>query len=503
MTQTARSDTRDIARGAAVNFVGVLARTSNVLFFIVLGRLYGVEITGMFILTRATMDVLSKLGILGLDRGILTLASRYHAEGREDDVYRVIGQALFIGSCASLIIFSLIQLGARPLAADLFKDPALELPFRIAGFAVILLTFSAILLFSTRALRIMRYEVLTKSMLEPLTLLILGVVFWFLDGGIVGLCFALLIALALGVLLSAHLFSKVYSLRRVLSHFFESHQRGALFRYSTPIGFYDLLNLLLQRMDLFLVGRFLPTANVGVYGVAQEVASPLKSSRQAFDPIFIPVVSASYQLKDKSGMLRQYRNVTRWVLLINAALLGFMVLAAEPVMNLFGSSFGPGATAAYLLAAGLMINGVAGVAELFLLIDRPLINLANTVGTILVNGLLCLLLIPAFGIYGGALAMLGAMTAMNAARLLEVRYLYRLQPFGLYHGKALLAFLLSLGGMLGVRELLSHSLLTDLACGLAFLPLYFLLLRTFGLAPEEQVALKKIAARIPWRRQVM
>lgn len=491
-----RSDTRDIAKGALVNFMGVLARSSNILFLVVLGRLYGVEITGLFILTRATVDVLSKLGILGLDRGLLTLAARYHAEDKDEDVYRVIGQALFIGAIASTVVFTLLQIFAGTLATAFFNTPALELPLRIAGVAIFLWFCSAILLFATRSLRIMHYEVMTKSLVEPLSLLTLSVVFYFLGWGIVGLCVALLIALALGVVVAAHLFSRVYSLKRLAAHILDGHNRGAVFAFSAPIGVYDLLNLLLQRMDLFLVGRFLPAATAGIYGVAQEVASPLKTPRQAFDPIFIPVVSAAHQLGSRERMRVQYQNVTRWVLLINAAVLGFMVLASEPIMHLFGKTFTTGATVTYLLAGAIVINGVAGVSELFILIDRPLINLANTAGTLLVSAGLNLYLIPRYGIEGAAVAMIVSFFLMNTARVVEVRILYGLQPFTRYHLKAVIAFAIALAAMLAVGQALPSHPAWRLAAGFAYLPLYGALLLLLGLAGEERRLLQRLRRRL-------
>lgn len=494
-----RSDTRDIAKGAAVNFMGVLARSSNILFLVVLGRLYGVEITGLYLLTRATVDVLSKLGILGLDRGLLTLAARYHAEGKDEDVYRVIGQALFIGAIASTVVFVLLQVFAGTLAQRFFNNPDLALPLRIAGVAVFLWFTSAILLFATRALRIMHYEVMTKSLVEPLSLLALSVVFYFLGWGIVGLCVALLIALTLGVLAAAHLFSRVYSLRRLAHHVFDAHNRGAVFAFSAPIGLYDLLNLLLQRLDLFLVGRFLPAATAGIYGVAQEVASPLKAPRQAFDPIFIPVVSAAHQLGSQDRMRAQYQNVTRWILVINAGLLGFMVLASEPVMHLFGKTFTAGATVTYLLAGAIVINGVAGVSELFILIDRPLINLANTLGTLLVSAGLNLYLIPRYGIEGAAAAMVISFFLMNTARVVEVKLLYGLQPFTRYHLKALVAGAAALALMWLVRDALPAHPGWKLAAGLAYLPLYGALLWTLGPADEERRALHRIRDKLRGR----
>ena len=72
MTNNLKADTRDIARGALTNFAGILIKSVNVLFYVWLARVYGAAITGIFVLCQSSLDIASKLGLLGFDRGVLT-----------------------------------------------------------------------------------------------------------------------------------------------------------------------------------------------------------------------------------------------------------------------------------------------------------------------------------------------------------------------------------------------------------------------------------------------
>jgi O-antigen/teichoic acid export membrane protein len=480
-------DTRDIVRGALVNFAGILAGSLSFVFLVVLGRLYGSETTGLYLLSLATVDIVSKLGILGLDRGVLALAARRKSDGAVEELYRIIGQALTLGLIATTVATCVLASAAALVARHFFGKPELVTPLRIMAFGIPFWTLSAIFLFATRALRVMRYEVITKRMVEPFFLLLLALPLHAAGMGMTGLALAFVCSTASGAVAAAWFYSRELSFGRTVAAMRSAAGRGALLRYAAPIGVYDMLNLLLQRIDMIMLGHYVSAKLLGVYGIAMEAAFATKRVRQSFDPIFIPVVAAAHQSGDRAGMVRQYRNVTRWILILDLAILGVVVFAGRTVLGMFGDEFAAGAAALAILTLSVVVNGVLGVAELFLLIEHPMRNLTNTVGTIVVNVLLNLWLIPRHGMVGAAAAIALSYAVMNAARVGEVAFILRLHPFSWFHGKALIAA----GAAMAIAATGAATLtLAGPAGGLAtagiFLAAYFPLLAALGLAPEER-----------------
>lgn len=483
-------DTRDIARGASTNFIGILIRSLTLVFYIVLGRLYGAEITGFFLLSRTTVDMLSKLGILGLDRAMLTTAAGCRAQGDDAGLYRAVGQSLTVGLGLSLAMATLIHAGAAPLAARLLDKPALADPLQIMGWSIPFLLVSAVCLFATRALRVMKYEVFVKSLVEPLSLLLFALASYRLGLGLGGLASAYVAATAIGAGFAVWFFSRKLSFARI--PFFHFGGARHLFRLALPIGLGDLLNLLLQRIDMMMIGYYLPAATVGIYGLAQEAAFSIKKIRQSFDPIFLPVISGAHRLKHEAAMRLQYQNVTRWTLILGGALLGVIVFAAAPLMGLFGKAFVGAAVPLALLTLGIVVNGVFGVSELFLLIDRPAVNLLNTLLTIAINVTLNLLLIPRWGMIGASLAILIAYLFMNAVRMIQVKLFYKLQPFTAYHLRAVVALLFSAAAVAALRAAFPfQGPWIDLGLALSFLAADFALLSALGLASDEKKVIQR------------
>jgi len=497
-TPTRPSDTKDIARGAFTNFLGVLARSLNFAFYIFLGRMYGAKVTGIFILSLATVDVLSKLGILGLDRGILTIGAKKHQENDEAGFYRSVSQALIIGCTATLLMVTIINVLAEIIAHRFYQQNELITPLRTMSVGMFFWMVSAILLFTTRSVRIMKYEVYTKSLIEPLVLMTAAVVFYFISPGIFGLTLAFLCSVISGSVASICFFGKTFSFDKLFRQFFKLPGLTEVVKFAAPIGLYDLLNLLLQRIDLFMLGRFVPSSHLGVYGIAQAIAFGAKKIRQSFDPIFIPVISSRYQEDNRGALRLHYQNVTRWILLLNLGVLGLFVFAAEPALALFGKDFQGGDTVLVLLTCAIVVNGVLGVSELFILIDRPLINLMNTIGTIIISIVLNLVFIPRWGMEGAAAAILIAYIIMNGVRITEVILIYRLHPFTLYHLRAIAASAVSLAiaSLLSFASPVSDSLLLRFLLGVFYVIFYFTLLLIIGLAKEEAEVVQRFKLKM-------
>jgi O-antigen/teichoic acid export membrane protein len=479
-----------------INLAGAAIRSLRLLLLFILGHLYGAEGIGRYLLAYATLDTLNNLVLMGLDQAVLTHTARRYAAEDTDGMYETIGQALAMSLAAACIVSASLSLLAPWLANTFFHKPALGPALRMMAWALPFWAFSAILLFATRALRVMHYEVIAKATVEPLVILTLALGFYALGWGPSGLWVAVFVSSVVGAGTVAYLFSRKFSLIRLWRSLWRVPGRWRLYRFAMQIGLVELASELVKRIDMFLIGRYLTADMLGIYGIAQEWALTITKIRQAFNPIFVPVISAAHQKHDRAGMLHQYRNVTRWILILNACVLGGIILSGEALMHLFGAQFALGAPVAVVLTLALAIQGVLGVSELFLLIDKPWINLVNTMIALLASIGLNLLLIPRYGMLGAGCSVLILQAILNLARLFEVAMLYHLQPLTRYHAKAVMAFLLAVGAVWGLQQALGGTG-GGMALGtvMAFWLLYFALLAMMGLAPEEKRILTRWQGR--------
>jgi O-antigen/teichoic acid export membrane protein len=491
-------DTRDIARGAAVNFAGTLLRATSVIFYVYLARVYGPAVVGVFAVCVAALDIVSKLGILGFDRAIMTLAARRGDPGDEERFYRTTAQALVMGVLAAAAVTLLLEAGAIDHSARLLGRADLIDPLRIMAPGILFWTLSGILLAASKATRIMKHDLAVKGAVEPLALFAAALALGRFVPGVQALAWAFVASTLAGAVAAALLFSRRFSFGKLAARAADAEGRAAVARQAVPTGAYDLLNLLLQRVDLFILTRFAPAAAVGVYAVAQNAAFVFKRVRQGFDPISLPVIAAAMFAQRREDLLGHYRTLTRWVLIISLGLMGVAAVGSRLIMGIFGKDFTAGAAPLVILTAAIMVNTVLGVSELFLLTDRPGLNVANTVAAVAAAAGLGYLLTPRFGMVGAAAAMLGAYALMSVLRLLQVRALYEMHPFDAYMARAGAAF-----AGAGIAAYLLRGALSALPpaaadglAALAFLLAYAGALALLGLAAEEKAIARRILSAL-------
>lgn len=492
-----------IAKGALTNLAGIFVKSLNVVFFIFLGRFYGPEITGMYLLSLSAIDIISKISILGLDRTLMSEGARNIASEDENGFYRTLSNAVIIGFTASLAVFLLTELSAGTIASVILKKDELELPIRIMGISLFFWTFSAIFIAASRSALIMKYEIMVKSVSEPLVMLVSALILYRYDLGITALCIAFVISSATGTCAAVYLFSRKFSLKK-LSKSIQYGNTGLkeIFRLSFPTGVYDMLNLLLQRVDFFVLTRLTSVATAGVYGIAVEIAFVVKKVRQSFDPVFIPVVSGLFEKKDFGEIKTHLKNVTRWILTIDLYILLVLMTGGKYITSVFGSEFSYGFYAMLIMAFATLINGSFGVSELFLLIEKPWINLANTAVVIIFSIFLNILLVPYYGMTGAAVSMLISYILMNCARITEVFIIYKLSPFSADLHKVIFAGTVSAALIPAVKSALQGFQYSDILL-VTTVPVFFTgLLLYIKALPELKSLLIKIKRRFHYENGI-
>lgn len=484
MNTEEKKNRSDIIKGALVNITGIIAKSLNFVFFIVLGRLYGPEITGLYLVSWTAIDIISKLSIMGLDRSLIAEGASAAAKN-ESHLHRKIAHALKIAFYTSVIIFTVTEISAPFIAEDLLNNNSLTTSIRIMSFGLFFWTFSAITIAASRSARIMKYEIFVKSISEPVVMLIFSVVLYYSGLGVTALAVSFVISTFLGTVSSLYLFSRKFSVSKTL--FYIKHQDTGwkdLFKKSFPTGIYDMLNLLLQRIDLYILTGFTSAATAGIYGIASEIAFSVKKVRQSFDPIFIPVASDLLEKDNKIELSGHFRTVTRWIFTVDVLLLSIFFLSGSSIISLFGTEFSTGYTAMVILTVSILINGTFGLGELFILIRNPWINIFNSIGAIAINLTLAFLLIPSHGMVGAAISITVTYFIINMFRIIEVSLIYGLSPFSQKMGTTLICAVAAIIPPALLKFYLPAGIINDIALSALYILLFFFCLKKSGSTPE-------------------
>ena len=342
------SDLAALAKGGRTNFFGFLLRLAARLpFLFIAGRMYGAETLGRFAYAIIVVEFAAQIATLGLKRGLAQQLSR---ETRPD--VHVVWDALLVGWIASAVA-----------AALLFTLPGLMFPNSfITGLDRLLPLIIFAIVGSDIALAALAYRhdigatVRARSIIEPWTISIGAFAFAFYstrDGLILSYVVSLVAALAASLIPLFRTYGWPHGWRPKPAELF------ALARQNIPLAGADAIEWGSRRLDLAILGLFFSPAVVGVYYVAQQVASLPQKLKTSFDPILGPVITRNLALGDKKAVAAQVAQVGFWIIAAQVGVALALGIPGEAVMGLVGPHFVDGII---ILAALLAVEAVAATA---------------------------------------------------------------------------------------------------------------------------------------------
>ncbi len=377
-----QSDIAALAKGGRTNFLGFLLRLAARLpFLFVAGRIYGAEALGRFAYAVLIVEFAAQLATLGLKRG---LAQQLAATDKPHVC--VVADAMlvaFLASAAATIALALFPQAMFPNSPVRGLEWLLPLVvFAVAG--------SDIALAALAYRHNVRATVTARAIVEPWTISIAA--------------FALSYLSSRDGLIIAYVLSMVAALAASLWPLYRSYglPRGwrpspgvlwQLARRNTPLAAADAIEWGSRRIDIAILGLFFSPAIVGIYYVAQQVASLPQKLKTSFDPILGPVITEKLAQDDKPAVARQIRQVGFWILAAQAAVALSLGIPGEAVMGLVGPNFVGGTGALAFLLAAEVVAATAVVSEAALVYIARHRNLMISVAMIAVQAALSVALI--------------------------------------------------------------------------------------------------------------
>jgi O-antigen/teichoic acid export membrane protein len=421
----------ELKRGAFFNTIAMLASNFRGIFTFLVARLLGPAALGIFSVAWSTTDIISKIGVLGLDNAITTFIARSEAVGNRARSRTLFQIAVVLGVAQSIVTAVIVIVALRLFNTRLHVQPQM-----VSALALVLCAMPGLALYRistavSRGMKVMQHDIYSRGMTEPIatTLAFLfAIAVGFKEASpevaaIVGTAASGIIALGL----ASTLFRNVPAQRRKFALFTEAR---SLLAYSAPISIYQLINAFIARLDLIMLGYFVgrapgvTLATVGVYSAVIGTASGLRKVNQAFNPIFAPVVAGMTATGDHEIAAATYARLAEWMLWILLPLVAVMSLAGSTILLLYGPAFWQGGVWLGIVALASAINAFVALGETVIMVQRPHLNLLHSLITCTVAAAGLLFLIPRFGVMGAAFGILLPYLVQGMLRYATLRWVF-------------------------------------------------------------------------------
>ena len=396
------TDKKYLMQSSLFSVLGTIFKVAGPVLMIVVARVFDKEVFGIYVSVQLLMLMLSRVAVLGLDKGLHwfipqnRLLSRPAFYGVSESMWRAIMLAL--GIFAVGVVASVFDL--HKYAPSLSTLSVTDIAFFFGSLVpwVIIHVLSG----ASEGNRKPQYKIFVNDFavatLAPL--IALGLNFCGIRDH--ALPMGLFFANCVGAAMLAWLVVKQFPEMR---WFTRGHVDPTLFRYALPLGFSEVVISLLLRMDLWMVLLFLGSGPAGVYALMVTISNGLRTISLSYAPILLPVVAGMRPERYGKDLKETYSYCVAMVTLIQLAIGFFIVLFPDKVLMIAGKSFVVNPEVLGILLFGNLLNGFFGLSGTVINgMGNSRFMLKLNAATLAFAVIMNTLLIPRLGLAGAALA---------------------------------------------------------------------------------------------------
>lgn len=348
----AADDIAAIAKGGRTNIIGFALRlAARIPFLFVAGRLYGADTVGQFALAVVAVELGALLATLGMKRGLaqaLSASDRPHSHVAWDALV----VALIASVTASALLFA--------FPAIMYRDGPPDGFARLLPGIIFAIAWSDISLAALAYRHNVRATVTARAVIEPWTISIAATLLWFItpkDGLEIAYMLSMLAAMVASIVPFVRSYGLPHEWKPRLATI------AALARDNMPLAGADAIEWATRNVDRFILGQLFAPSIVGIYYMAQQIASLPGRLKTSFDPILGPVITTSLARGDKLAVAKQVRQVGFWIMAAQGGLALMGSIPGEAVMGVIGPQFVAGTAALAFLLTAEVLASMAAVSE--------------------------------------------------------------------------------------------------------------------------------------------
>lgn len=352
---------KNFLKGSAAASIGTISSMGfHFLSITVLARVLSVTDFGIYSLIIAVVFVFNTLGSFGLEVTLVKFISSSDPEERD-----YIFVPIFILKILTTSIIAILFYFTGTLILPLFGEGLVKFGFYISVL-FFMGSFRDIFFNLFQGLKYFKKYALVQVSSAAIRVIFIVV-------------FVLLKSLTLNSLILIEIYTTALAIiiqlvnvpyKKVLRPIKDKQIFNSIIKFSLPVYFNNIFDILNARLNLFIIGLYLTPASVAYYDVANKIPTALRKIYASFLIVFFPNLSDLFSNDKKSSgedLINKSLNIIS-LLLSFGALISFL-FKDEIVVLLYSSKYSESAFAFFLLMFNFLIRSlsVSWVIQIWLL----------------------------------------------------------------------------------------------------------------------------------------
>ena len=350
------ADMATLARGGRLNIFGFALRLAGMVPFLFIGgRIYGPAALGRYAYAVIVVEFGAQIAAFGLRRGLAQLLA-----DAKKPLSCIVADALLVATIGSVIGMAILIVFPKAMYPT---TPVGGLD-RLLAITVLAISWTDIALAALAYHHDVGATVRARSVVQPWVITIAAFALSYVpvmvsrgDGLIIAYVISMVAALVAALIPLVRCYGIPHGWTPDLPTAWWTAWRNV------PLAAADTVEWASRRIDLAVLGAFLPASFVGIYYAAQQVATLPAKLKTSFEPVLGPAIARKAATNDLASIGHQVRQVTYWII---AAQLGIALALGIPgraVMGLVGKQFTGGTAMLSFLLAAEVIAAAAVVSE--------------------------------------------------------------------------------------------------------------------------------------------
>ncbi|MFH1257796.1 MAG: flippase [Candidatus Micrarchaeota archaeon] len=479
---SANGPLKTIFKSAGLFFAGMLFGKAVFYVFRLLVARLGYEEYGTFSLALGVFDIINAIALLGVGLAIQKMVAEQRVSNNNSRINELIYSGLKVVLVSGTFFALLVFIFAEEISVGFFHNPGLTQVLQVIAAAVPFYAMTSVLFGVFRAYEKVKYEIFTKQFVESSLKLGMTVIFLYFGFKLMGIAIAYLAATIVSFLLAAYFM--VHKTHNFLG--MRGNRKGAereILAFSLPLMFAGIVYTLLAWTDVFFLGHFRTSAEVGIYNAALPTAALLITIPIALNMVFLPISTGLIAARKNEEFRKIYSILAKWSFGANFAIFTAFAFFGKQVLRvLFGYQYEIAALPLQILAFGYLCYSVFfNSADVLSALSKPRKVLMHMVIAAIVNLLLNYNLVPEFGVSGAALSTSASLILFGGLNVLTVYTNTRALPFNSDFLKIIFSGIISMLGtvylfkLAGIASTDLNLVLLAAVYGLGYLALVLLL----------------------------
>jgi len=411
-----------VAKGAGVLFFAmIMGIFFNFVARVIIARFYTPNDYGLFNLFFTILSIFVGVAFLGLGSGLTRFIGYHTGSGEKHKIKAIEGWGLLIGAVSGFI-FGILLFFLAPWIAPIFSEQNVFADYlRIAAVTLPFYVIFNSLITIFRGHQRTKERILFYDFGMNITFLIFSLITGILALPFIGVIWSMFAAIAImSISFFVYYLKKQESLlKNIGSYSFNLSIGRTILIFSLPLLLVDIMQQAVGWTATLLIGYLISASEVGFYQVASPLSIFITTGLTVSGFLYAPLAASLYAQGKFNENKEIYSTLTKWICFLTLPLAMVLFFFSEIVIStFFGVAYISAAIPLKILSIAFFINTMTGPdGSTIIAYGRTKFLMYATALTAGINFLLCLILIPYYGIIGAAFATGFSVVLVNILRI--------------------------------------------------------------------------------------